>query len=59
MIEPDVFSVEPWAVAEPSLRLDLLGQTESIFAGSVAPDAVTTALSFNILRTRSRARIGS
>src|SRR4051794_14610643 len=32
MIEPGVFSVEPWALAEPSLRLDLLGQTESIFA---------------------------
>jgi alpha,alpha-trehalose phosphorylase len=27
-----VFSVEPWAVAEPQLRLDLLPQTESIFA---------------------------
>src|SRR5919205_1205237 len=32
MIEPGVISVEPWAVAEPELRLDLLGQTESIFA---------------------------
>jgi alpha,alpha-trehalose phosphorylase len=32
VIEPDVFSVEPWAVAERALRLDLLGQTESIFA---------------------------
>src|SRR5215207_11685503 len=32
MIEPDVFSVEPWAVAERSLRLDLLAQTETIFA---------------------------
>ena len=32
MIEPGVFTVEPWAVAEPMLRLDLLGQTESIFA---------------------------
>ncbi len=32
MIEPDVFSVEPWAVAERSLRLDLLAQTEAIFA---------------------------
>jgi alpha,alpha-trehalose phosphorylase len=32
MIEPGAFSVEPWAVREPSLRLDLLGQTESIFA---------------------------
>ena len=32
MIEPGVFSVEPWAVAERELRLDLLAQTESIFA---------------------------
>jgi alpha,alpha-trehalose phosphorylase len=32
VIEPDVFSVEPWAVVEPTLRLDLLAQTESIFA---------------------------
>ena len=32
MIEPDVFSVEPWALAEPKLRLDLLAQTESLFA---------------------------
>ena len=32
MIEPGSFSVEPWAVAEPELRLDLLPQTESIFA---------------------------
>jgi alpha,alpha-trehalose phosphorylase len=32
VIEPGVFSVEPWAVAEPTLRLDLLAQTESIFA---------------------------
>ena len=32
MIEPGVFSVEPWAVTEPQLRLDLLAQTESIFA---------------------------
>ncbi len=32
MIEPGVLTVEPWAVAEPSLRLDLLAQTESIFA---------------------------
>jgi alpha,alpha-trehalose phosphorylase len=32
MIEPGLFPVEPWAVTEPSLRLDLLGQTESIFA---------------------------
>src|SRR5215213_5718821 len=32
MIEPGVLSVEPWAVTEPSLRLDLLAQTETIFA---------------------------
>jgi alpha,alpha-trehalose phosphorylase len=32
MIEPGVFPVEPWAVAEPTLRLDLLAQSESIFA---------------------------
>ena len=32
MIEPGLFSVEPWAVAEPELRLDRLAQTESIFA---------------------------
>ncbi|HEV2072391.1 MAG TPA: glycosyl hydrolase family 65 protein [Thermomicrobiales bacterium] len=32
MIEPGVFPVEPWAVTEPELRLDLLAQTESIFA---------------------------
>jgi alpha,alpha-trehalose phosphorylase len=32
MIGPGVFSVEPWAVSEPRLRLDLLAQTESIFA---------------------------
>ncbi len=32
MIEPGVFSVEPWAIVEPALRLALLGQTESIFA---------------------------
>ncbi|MCC6179182.1 MAG: glycoside hydrolase family 65 protein [Chloroflexi bacterium] len=32
MIEEGVFTVEPWAIVEPSLRLDLLGQTESIFA---------------------------
>ncbi|MDP8908684.1 MAG: family 65 glycosyl hydrolase [Chloroflexota bacterium] len=32
MIEPGVFSVEPWSVTEPALRLDLLAQTESIFA---------------------------
>jgi alpha,alpha-trehalose phosphorylase len=32
MIEPGAFSVEPWALTESTLRLDLLGQTESIFA---------------------------
>jgi alpha,alpha-trehalose phosphorylase len=32
MSEPDVFSVEPWAVTERELRLDRLGQTESLFA---------------------------
>lgn len=32
MIERGVFSVEPWAITEPELRLDLLAQTESIFA---------------------------
>ncbi|HYY44742.1 MAG TPA: family 65 glycosyl hydrolase, partial [Actinomycetota bacterium] len=32
MIEPGMISVEPWAVAEPALRPDLLAQTESIFA---------------------------
>src|SRR5215213_10811851 len=32
MIEPGVLSIEPWAVTEPALRLDLLAQTESIFA---------------------------
>ncbi|MGE3796286.1 MAG: glycoside hydrolase family 65 protein [Thermomicrobiales bacterium] len=32
MIEPGTFPVEPWSLTEPELRLDLLGQTESIFA---------------------------
>jgi len=32
VVEPSVFSLDPWAVAEPALRLDLLAQTESIFA---------------------------
>jgi len=32
VIEPGALSIEPWAVAEPSLRLDLLAQTETIFA---------------------------
>jgi alpha,alpha-trehalose phosphorylase len=32
VIEPGVLSVEPWAVAERELHLDLLAGTESIFA---------------------------
>ncbi len=32
MIDPGVFKVEPWSVTEPNLRLDLLAETESIFA---------------------------
>jgi alpha,alpha-trehalose phosphorylase len=32
MMEPGIFPVEPWAITERSLRLDLMGQTESIFA---------------------------
>ncbi len=32
MIGDDVYAVEPWAVRERALRLDLLGQSESIFA---------------------------
>jgi alpha,alpha-trehalose phosphorylase len=32
VIEPGMLSVEPWAVAERELRLDLLAGTESIFA---------------------------
>jgi alpha,alpha-trehalose phosphorylase len=32
LIEPGTFSVEPWALTEPELRLDLLAQTESLFA---------------------------
>ncbi len=32
MIEPGVFTVDPWAVTESELNLDLLAQTESIFA---------------------------
>jgi hypothetical protein len=31
MIPPDVFSIEPWAVTEPELRIDLLAHTASIF----------------------------
>ncbi len=32
MIRADVFAVEPWSVRERELHLELLGQTESIFA---------------------------
>ncbi|HTU84611.1 MAG TPA: glycosyl hydrolase family 65 protein [Solirubrobacteraceae bacterium] len=32
MIDEDVFSVEPWSVTERELHLDLLAETESIFA---------------------------
>jgi len=32
MIDEDVFAVEPWAVRERELHLDLLPQIESIFA---------------------------
>ena len=32
MIDRGTFSVEPWAIAERELRLDLLAQTESLFA---------------------------
>src|SRR5262245_16027216 len=32
MIDHDVVAIEPWAVSERTLRLDLLAQTESIFA---------------------------
>jgi alpha,alpha-trehalose phosphorylase len=32
MIEPGVFTVEPWAIVEPALRLDWLAEAESIFA---------------------------
>ena len=32
MIEPSIFSIEPWAVTERELRLDRLPQTESVFA---------------------------
>src|SRR4051812_33145289 len=32
MMEPTIFSVEPWAVTERALHPDLLGQTESLFA---------------------------
>src|SRR5829696_683793 len=32
MIEPGVFSTDPWSLTERTLRLDFLGQTESLFA---------------------------
>ena len=32
LIDRGVFTIDPWAVVEPRLRLDLLAQTESIFA---------------------------
>jgi alpha,alpha-trehalose phosphorylase len=32
VIDSDVFAVEPWSVTERELRLELLAQTESIFA---------------------------
>jgi Trehalose and maltose hydrolases (possible phosphorylases) len=32
MIGADVFTVDPWSIPERELHLDLLGQTESIFA---------------------------
>lgn len=32
MIGSGIFTVEPWAVTEPELHLDLLGETESIFS---------------------------
>lgn len=32
MIGPGVLSIEPWTITEPELHLDLLGQTETIFA---------------------------
>ena len=32
MIGADVFAVDPWSIPERELHLDLLGQTESIFA---------------------------
>ncbi|MBD0328686.1 MAG: glycoside hydrolase family 65 protein [Thermoleophilia bacterium] len=32
MIDPGTLSVEPWAVAERDLRLDLLAETETLFA---------------------------
>jgi alpha,alpha-trehalose phosphorylase len=32
VIDTDVFTVEPWAVSETALHIDLLAQTESVFA---------------------------
>jgi len=32
MIGPEIFTVEPWCVREPELHLDLIGQTETVFA---------------------------
>src|SRR5262250_662152 len=32
MISADVFAVDPWSIPERELHLDLLGQTETIFA---------------------------
>src|SRR5690625_1280164 len=32
MIEPGFFGSDPWSLTEPELQLDLLAQTESIFA---------------------------
>ena len=32
MIGADIFTVDPWSIPERELHLDLLGQTESIFA---------------------------
>ncbi len=32
MIGRDVFAVDPWSIVERSLHLDLLAETESIFA---------------------------
>jgi trehalose/maltose hydrolase-like predicted phosphorylase len=32
VIPPGLFAVEPWSLTESPVRLDFLGQTESIFA---------------------------
>ena len=37
MIPPDVFSIEPWAVTEPELRLDLPAHT-GVPVHAVIPD---------------------